>query len=154
MEFKHKNVFAYRHKNRRVTQENIAKILKEIELGSPRKHAAEAHGITETTFHNLVKQGLVDLEDGEDSIESKLVVSLRQIENKEIQECRKLIRKYKYSHKGCEWTLEKVYWRYFGNNSQLKELQQEIDDFRKSMKEGTLNHGKTNNDATQENPHQ
>lgn len=123
------------HPLQKVNQEMIDRILKDIELGAPRKHAAEANGLSSSHFHNLVAQGVVDLEYNKpDTLYAKMVVSLRNIEKKEIQECRKKIKKGRLSHKGAEWTLEHAYWRYFGKDANAKELAEEIERLREEMK--------------------
>jgi hypothetical protein len=121
----------------KVNQEKLDKILAEIKKGGTRKHSAEANGISGTHFHNLIAQGIVDIEFGlHDTIHARLVVSLRDIELKEIQSCRSAIRKGKTGHKGAEWTLEHAYWRSFGKDANAKELAEEIDRLREDMKQG------------------
>lgn len=112
-------------KFRVVSQETIDKILLAIQRGGTRRHSAEANGITERHFYNLLSQGKRDLESGYlDTLCAKLVQSLRAIELKEIQECRDQV---KLTPGGAQWTLERVYWRDYGNSAELKTLSDEID---------------------------
>ncbi len=118
-----------------VTPKKIDAILKDIAEGSPRKHAAEANGISARHFHYLVAQGILDLEfDKSDTMCANLVRSLRAIEMKEIKWCRKQARESENGHKGAQWTLEHAYWRYFGKDANAKELAEEIERLRDEMK--------------------
>lgn len=119
----------------KVNQPMIDAILKDISLGSPKKHAAHANGISISHFHNLIAQGVVDIEWGiSDSLPAKMVVSLAKIEQIEIQGCRKIIRQMEDGHKGAQWTLEHAYWRYFGKDANAKELADEIERIREEIK--------------------
>ena len=137
----------------KVNQEKLDKILAAIKKGGTRKHSAEANGISQSHFHNLIAQGIIDIEYGlNDTMHARLVVSLRNIELAEIQECRTKIRKGKGSHRGAEWTLEHAYWRSFGKDANAKELAEELDRLREDIKNQGANHGEANRSQTQENP--
>jgi hypothetical protein len=137
------------HSFPKVNQALLENILIDIELGSPRKHAAESHGISRRHFHYLVAQGILDLEFGKtDTMHALLVRSLRTIEKKEIQECRKNIRNSSKGHDGAQWTLEHAYWRDFGKDANAKELAEELERLREEMKGVT--HGKIECSETQE----
>lgn len=128
-----------KYKFQKITQETIDAILKDIQEGSPNKHAAESNGISESHFYNLISQGIVDIEYGlNDSLQAKMVVSLRIIEKKEIKECRKKIKNSRFSHKGAEWILQHSYWRYFSNNSPVRELADEIERLRNQYQNGAM----------------
>src|SRR5215208_3550632 len=115
----------------KVNKKVIDSILCEIEKGGTRRHSSESNGITERHFHYLLQQGKCDIEHANYStLFAYLVLSLRKIELKEIQECRKLIKELKKGHKGAQWTLEHVYWRDFGPNAETKELAQEMEQLR------------------------
>ena len=131
-----------RHVSRKVDNAMLEAILKDIEEGAPRNYAAEANGLHESTFHNLVAQGKVDIINNIDSMEASLVVSLRAIEMKEIKECRELVRFNEKGHDGAKWTLEHAYWRTFSNNAPAKELADEIERMQQLLKE--QNDGKAN----------
>lgn len=110
---------------RKVSEETIKNILDAIKKGGTRRHAAEANGVSERHFYSLIEQGKIDLEVGNlDSLCAKLAQSLRLIELHEIQECRGQI---KLTPNGAQWTLEKVYWRDFGQNAEAKEIAKEIE---------------------------
>lgn len=111
---------------RKVDQEMIDDILKDIKRGVPYKHAAEANGLTETMFGNLLRQGVVDIRERLSTLESNLVTSLRKIEGDEISACKEDIRSSDTGHRGAEYILNKVYWRHFGDNAQMRELLEEF----------------------------
>lgn len=119
----------------KVTQEKLDAILKDIQEGAPRKHAAEANGISERHFYCMIAQGIVDIEyEKLDTIHARLVQSLRKIEMDEMKKCRIAIRSDEKGHKGAEWTLEHAYWRYFGKDANAKELAEEIERLRADLK--------------------
>ena len=125
---------------RKVDQALLDKILKDISKGAPNKYAAEANGISARHFYYLIAQGIVDLEyDKNDTIHAGLVRSLREIEMKEIQECRSAIKSDEKGHKGAEWTLEHAYWRQFGKDANAKELADEIERLREDLRNGASN---------------
>lgn len=111
----------------KISKETIDSILQDIAEGSTRFHAAEANGIAYVTFYYWVKQGQVDLQYNKDSLHAYLVKALRKIERNEIKKCRKEIIKLKKGHKGCEWTLEKVYWQHFSGQAPAMELNERLE---------------------------
>jgi hypothetical protein len=107
----------------------MAKILKDIKRGAPKKIAAEANGICEAHFYDAIKQGLTDLKFGERETRwAKLAESLRSIEMDEIISCKEDIRHSQRGHHGAEWTLEKVYWRHFCGDAKILELAKQVDE--------------------------
>ena len=112
---------------RLISQEVIDLILADIKRGAPNKHAAEANGISEVLFYYWIKQGVLDLTYGVDSIHARLVKSLRKIEQEEIIECRSAIKETDKGHKGAEWTLEHVYWRQFSSNAPAIDLNERME---------------------------
>lgn len=120
-----------RYPSLKVTKQVIDSILSEIEKGGTRRHSSEANGITDRHFQYLLQQGKCDMEHANYStIYAYLVLSLRKIELIEIQHCRKSIKELKKGHKGAQWTLEHVYWRDFGPNTETKELSEEMEQLR------------------------
>lgn len=139
------------HRFKTVTKQLLEAILKDIQEGSPKKHAAEANGISDRHFYNLLAQGIVDLEYQKDTtLQAWLVRSLRKIEQKEIKDCRAKIKKEKKGHRGAEWTLEHAYWRYFGKDANAKELAEEIDRLKAELK-GENTDVNLNSGSTEEN---
>jgi len=136
---------------RKVSQDNINAILKDIAEGAPRKHAAEANGISARHFHYLIAQGIVEMENGIfHTLQAHMVRSLRKIEMDEIKGCRNNIRENDNSHKGAQWTLEHVYWKWFGNNVEAKELAQQIEELRAEIK-GSKANGEVDSSEAEEN---
>jgi hypothetical protein len=116
---------------RSLTDEAIANILKDIEEGSPKKHAAESNGVSESGLHLAIKQGITDINAGEhDSRYARLVKSLREIEKAEIKWCRQRIKESDKGHKGAEWTLEHAYWRQFCGDAKILQLAKEVDELK------------------------
>jgi hypothetical protein len=111
----------------KINQERIDAILKDIEEGSTRFHAAEANGIAYTTFYYWVKQGQFDLRNGISTIYGDLVKALRKIEQDEIKYCRKNIVNTNDGHKGAQWTLERVYWKQFSSHAPITELAEDFE---------------------------
>ncbi len=115
----------------KVSQEKIDRILHDIKLGSPIKYATEANGLSEDTFHLLIRQAKQQLKEGlEESFQIKLLMSLRKIQSDRVQSCQLDIRMNEKGHRGAEWILEQNHWRDFGRHAQIKELAAEIDELR------------------------
>lgn len=110
-----------------LTKDQIDAVLKDIEDGSPNKYAAVANGISDRHFYDCVLQGICDMENGQsDTLYAYLARSLRRIEQKEIKECRKVIRMCPKGHTGAQWTLEHAYPCTFGNNAAAKEMDERL----------------------------
>lgn len=103
-----------RYPSSKLDQETINKILAHISNGVPYKHSAEAEGVAYSTFKSWVAQGGCDLEHYKSTIYTQLVASLRQIEIFNISNCIRDIRESEKGHKGKEWVLEHVFFKYFG----------------------------------------
>lgn len=118
--------------NSTFTEERIKAILKDIEEGAPKKHAAEANGVWEGHFYQAIQQGVTDIKHGEnDTIWARMVKSLREIEFKEMKWCRQKIRENEKGHKGAEWTLEHAYWREFCGDAKILQLAKEVDEMKR-----------------------
>lgn len=114
---------------RKVTQEMLDKILNDIKLGSPIKYASEAHGLSDITFHHLIKLGKQDLiNEIHDTLPARLLMSLRSIQNEQVKSCALDIRGSDKGHRGAEWILEQMHWRQFGRHAQIKELSEQLDE--------------------------
>lgn len=91
----------------------LKRILADIKKGSPNKIAAEANGVAESTFYDWIRQGIFDLQHDVESEHAALAVSVRAIEQDEIQELRIKAKASDKGHRGAEWTLERAYWRHY-----------------------------------------
>jgi len=131
------NIYERRNKYtpRSVTQEKIDAVLEEIKKRGHRKQASWTHGISERHFKSMVEMGEFDLEnDNPDTMCAKMVQKLNNIELSDIQDCMHKIYSSRKGHKGCQWTLEKMYPRQFGNDSLLRELSEKFADLEKTIK--------------------
>jgi hypothetical protein len=110
-----------------LNEKKLNDILNDIKNGSPYKIAAEANGVSDRHFYDMLLQGICDLEhDQNETLYARLAQGLRKIEREEINYCRKAILKQKKGHKGAEWTLEKVYWKYYGVNAAAIEFEERL----------------------------
>lgn len=134
---------------KKLNKELIDNIVKDIEEGSTHKYASQANNITESIFNIWRKQGEMDIAFENDSLCAYLVVSLAKIKQKEIKKCRKMIKDAKKGHKGAEWTLEHAYWREYGSNAPVRELAEEIEALRETLKKKDKYHGETNDETTE-----
>lgn len=121
----------------KISQERIDKIVQDISEGAPQKHAAEANGIAYATLYYWIKQGEFDLFHDVDSREANLVKSLRAIEMKKIKEFTQNISEEKKGHQGCQWLLERNFWKYFSAHAPVAQLahQMELDQIADAEKE-------------------
>jgi hypothetical protein len=128
---------------RKVNQELLDLILADIERGAPIKYAAESHKLSEAHFHNLVNQGLVDINIGKlDTIQANLVESLRNIHKEKIIKYQNEIKDSPKGHLGAQWMLERVFWKQFSANAAAIENAEQIEQLRIELKQnGVLNNG-------------
>lgn len=115
------------HPFRKLNKELIDRIVQDIGEGSTHKLAAASNGITHRIFDIWRKQGDIDIEHEVDSLCAYLVLSLSKTKQLEVKNCRSAIISSDKGHKGAEWTLEHAYWRDFGNNAALAEIDERIE---------------------------
>jgi len=124
------------HPFRKLTKKLVDVICKDIKEGSTYKLASEANGITKRIFEIWRLQGEVDEEHEVDSLCAYMVRSLAKIRQDEVKWCRKAIKTKQKGHKGAEWTLEKAYWKEFGPQAQIKELAEDVENFKQKHFQG------------------
>lgn len=125
------------HVLRKLNEEKLKAILNDIRGGSPYKIAAEANGISDRHFYDMLLQGVCDLEsDKQETLYARLAQGIRQIERDEINECRDEIRASGKGHVGKQWTLERVYWKYYGQNAAAIEFDERL----RKLEQGDKNH--------------
>lgn len=107
----------YTNGNKIISESIVKAIIYKVNEGSTYFHAAESNGVSYRLFCLWVQQGTLDMENDIDSLHSYLTIKLRTSEQDEIIECRQKIKEQKKGHKGCEWTLEHVYWKQFSANA-------------------------------------
>lgn len=138
------------HPFKKLSQKLIDKIVKDIEEGSTVRFSTRANGITEGIFYVWIDQGIIDLEtEKENSLPAILVESLAKVHQKEVKWCRKAILKEKSGHKGAEWTLEHAYRKDFGPEAALKELVDDIEEFKVKLYKGSQ-YGKINEEGKEQ----
>lgn len=117
-----------RRSERFVNKENIDRILKDIDDGCTKKHAAESNSISEMHFYNMVNQGRLDAEMGiDDTLDYYMWKRLREIEKRQIIRYKNMCLSNKSGHQGAEFILKHAYWRSFGQTEGMREMQQELD---------------------------
>ena|SRR3990167_5361174 len=102
-------------------------ILNAIAQYVPYRIAAEANGIGERTLYYWLTRGIADMNDGVDSDFSTFLQSLRKIEQEKIIGHIQCIKNNQKGHKGSQWILEHVFWRYFSSNAAIIELNERMD---------------------------
>jgi hypothetical protein len=114
-------------------------ILDAISCHIPYRIAAESNGIAERTLFYWIKRGCQDMDQGVNSAFSEFLQSLRKIESDKIMSYLSLIRSNTKGHKGCQWILEHVFWRYFSAHAQHIELNERIERLETDVKKTNLN---------------
>jgi len=112
---------------KKLSKNLVKSIVKDINEGSPYKLAARANKVTERMVYYWIAQGIVDVEHEIDSLCALLVHDLAQGEMKDIKELRKMVLVDKKGHAGAQWTLERVYWMYYGQNAMAIQIDQKLD---------------------------
>ncbi len=109
------------------TPENRKRILDAISKGAPYKICVEMCGVSDSTFYNWLDIGLKDINDQVDSDHSRFLESLREIEFNRITSHLSAIRESDKGHKGCEWELERSFWKYFSSHAQNIEMNDRLE---------------------------
>lgn len=105
-------------------------ILDAISKHVPYRVAANANGISERTLYYWLKRGTEDMDSGIDTEFSKFLQSLRKIEAQRIIECLDKIKVSATGHRGCQWLLEHVFWKYFSSNAAILELSEQLEELK------------------------
>lgn len=119
-----------KHKGGRPTKfshEKIDAILNAISHHTPYRIAAEANGIGERTFYCWLKKGSEDMANGIDNNFTRFLQSLRQIEQRRIIEHLDKILNSEKGHRGCQWILEHVFWKYFSSKVAIIDFNQRLE---------------------------
>ncbi len=124
------------HPFRKLNKNLIDTLVDEIFQGSTYRLACECNGISLRIFQVWYQQGLCDIEhDKEDSLCAYLVHSLARVRQKEVIKCREDILSDPKSHKGAEWTLERVYWRDFSSSASVIEFAEVLEKMHESKQD-------------------
>lgn len=102
-------------------------IVKDIADHVPYKIAAQANGICERTLYYWMDRGLSDMENDLQSDYRHFLQSLRVIEVNKIKQHISKIETTEKGHKGSQWILEHVFWRYFSSSVATIELNERLE---------------------------
>lgn len=136
------------HPFRKLNKKLIDKVVKKIGEGSTKKLACLSNGITTRIFDMWRNQGEVDLEHEVDSLCAYLVLTLSEVQQEEVIGCRKLIIHSPKGHAGAQWTLEHAYQKDFSANAGIRELAEDIEEFKSSFKRGAKEDDEVNSKET------
>ena len=101
-------------------------ILDAISNHAPYRIAAQANGISERTFYYWLKHGEHDMDNEIDSEYTRFLQSLRRLEAEKITECVNKIKSSSTGHRGCQWFLEHVFWKYFSASAPVIDLAEQM----------------------------
>jgi len=105
----------------------IKSILTDIENHIPYKIAAQANGIAERTLYYWIHQGQKDMENLTNTQYARFLQSLRKIEANRIRILINKVLSSPKGHKGSQWVLEHVFWKYFSSNVAILDLNERIE---------------------------
>lgn len=109
------------------TEKRRSDIIDAISHRIPYELAAEANGITGTTLYAWLKLGREHTELGIDSDYSVFSESLKRAEMTKVREHCDMIAAKPERWQADAWLLERRWYKYFGANAQLNELNQKLD---------------------------
>lgn len=123
MDYESKNTFGRPDK---CTKKICDAILYNVSRRVPRILAAEAQGITSNTFHNWIKTGQEDCENGSNTKYADFFRRLRQVEQELIITHVDRISSAEVGWQANAWITERLFWKYYGQNAPLIELEERI----------------------------
>lgn len=118
------------------TPERRAAILDSISMRIPYSLAAQANGIGERTLFDWLKQGEKDNNEGIDSEFARFSQSIKNIEQQRIADHLKKIDANVERWQGDAWILERRWYKYFGANVHLHELENRMKQVEEMTDEG------------------
>lgn len=125
------------------TDKTLDAILASISRGIPYKKACLSKGVSERLFYIWLQIGEEDIFNGRDTKHSSLVRRLNEIEEKRIQYNLERVEEQENGHKGAQWILERVFWKYFSPKIGEIELNERVEALEKQK-------GNTNDDKNKE----
>lgn len=108
-------------------QPRVKAILDMIARHIPYKKACLANGVSEQMFYRWLKRGEMELNLGKNTKHAQLVESLNKIEADRIEQHINNIGFNENGHKGSQWILERVFWKYFSANASQIELNERVE---------------------------
>lgn len=129
--------------------EVVDDILLKISKHIPYKKACLSNGVSEVLFYQWLKKGEEDLLHGVQSEHSDVVKRLNDIEAKRIQHHLDNVQDSENGHKGAQWVLERVFWKYFSPKVAEIELNERVEKL-ESMK-GDITNANNAEEKTNDN---
>lgn len=131
---------------RKDTPERLASILEAISDRIPYSLAAESNGIGERTLFDWLTEGHNDKEEGIDSPLARFSQSVKEIEREKIKHHLDKLDGNVERWQSDAWILERRWYKYFGANVQLQEMDERI----KKMEALVNSQSQGNGDGTKE----
>lgn len=117
--------------------EIVDEVLDKISKNIPYKVACLSSGVSERNFYLWRDKGERDLFEFKDTPHAEFVRRLAKIEAKKIQYNAERIESNENGHKGAQYILEKVFWKYFSPRGIDMELNERLEALEK--KQGVVN---------------
>ena len=123
-------------KDKRFTPDRVKSILTMIGKHIPYKKACLSNGVSERQFYNWIKQGEKDLEEGLETEYTALLIDLNSIEALRIEGHLENLKHNENGHKGAQWVLERVFWKYFSPKVGEIDLNERVEKLELKKEEG------------------
>lgn len=123
------------------TPERLAAILKSISNRIPYELAAEANGIRECTLYAWINQGWDEKEQGLDTPLAKFSEDIKDIEQQRIARHLDKMDANVERWQSDAWILERRWFKYFGANVQLKEMDERLKKMEELLKQKESGNG-------------
>jgi hypothetical protein len=117
------------------TPERLSAILDSISNRIPYELAAEANGITDRTLYAWIEQGRDEMDRDLDTPLSKFSQAIKQMEEKRIKHHLDKLNDNVERWQSDAWILERRWYKYFGANVHLNEIERRLKDVEEKAKE-------------------
>lgn len=107
--------------------EIVDKILDKISKHIPYKVACLSSGVNEKSFYLWKEKGEKDLLENKDTPHAKFVERLSEIEANRMEYHINQLQYQENGHKGAQWVLERVYWKYYSPKVAEIELNERVE---------------------------
>lgn len=122
------------------TPERLAAILDSISNRIPYQLSAEANGIRERTLYEWINQGRDEQDQGLDTPLARFAQDIKKIEQQRIKHHMDKIDANVERWQGDAWILERRWYKYFGANVHLNEIEKRLNVVEEKAKE-VVNNG-------------
>jgi hypothetical protein len=126
----------------------VRSILNMISKHIPYKKACLANGVSERVFYIWIANGERDLSEGKCTKYTEFLQSLNKIEADRIEQHINKIDENGNGHKGSQWILERVFWKYFSAKAAEMELNERVEAL--ENKKADVNENKTSGSGKEE----